>query len=86
MVRTAGVPNITEADKILVVKAVKQILPLGGSEWELVAAVYNQLHRVAAEKDGRAVVQRPYPSLKRIFEDLSTKKKPTGKRNIYLKN
>ncbi|CAO3621771.1 unnamed protein product [Mucor hiemalis] len=82
MVRTAGIPNLTQEDKFLVLNAVELVLPVGGNEWDLVATQYNNIHAAAAKKDKRPVVVRPAAFLKRVYDELAFKKKPTGESTL----
>ena len=65
-------PNCNEKDAESLLDCVKKKLPLGANEWAVVAA----LHAAEARKRGRPV--RDQKSIRKNFDKLASRRKPTG--------
>lgn len=79
MTRPAGVPNMNDKDKLLLLKIIKKILPRGTNQWKKVEEAYNKLSFARAVKDKAFKhYDRNHKTVKNTFEKILNQKKPTG--------
>ena len=78
MARQPGVPNMSNDDKLTLLKAMKAIVPIGAEEWKLVQKKYNILQAAFAAKNNVPVVKRTEMTLKQQWGNMDKLKKPTG--------
>ena len=79
MARQPGVPNMSNDDKLTLLKAMKAIVPIGTEEWKAVQKKYNSLQAAYAAKKNVPVVPRIAKTLERQWSTMEKLKKPPGK-------